>query len=220
MKTLLRYLAPAIFLAGMPAFVWRQGEITYATLVFIGATIAWLVIRAQLTRGDPLQVAAANIDRLEKATLFATAVGMMLLPLIALVTPLIDFALYTPTMAAFVIGALAMGLGVDVFYRAHADLGAYWSPTLEIRDKHELITSGVYGRMRHPMYTAIFLICIGQALLLENWLAGLAGLVAFTALYLLRVEREEKMMVEHFGETYRSYAARTPRLIPSLKPRN
>lgn len=126
-----------------------------------------------------------------KGDAFATAVGMMLLPLVALFTPWIDFALYEPTSAAFVLGTVAMALGVHVFDRAHADPGAYWSPRLEVRDGHELITTGIYGRVGNPMYAAILLICIGQALLLENWLAGVAGLIAFTVLYALRVTREE-----------------------------
>jgi len=220
MKPVGQYLFVILFALSVPVFLWRQGEITYATLAYAGFTIAWTAIRVQLTRGDPLKVAASNIDRLEKATLFATAVGMMLLPLIALCTPLIDFAQYRPSMPAFVIGLIAMAIGVVIFYRSHADLGAYWSPTLEIRKDHQLVTNGVYARVRHPMYTAIFLICTGQALLLENWLAGIAGLIAFTTLYLMRVGREEKLMAEQFGETYQAYAARTPRLIPSLRTRS
>jgi len=220
METMKRLSGAILFLFAAPFFLWRQGEITYATLCYVGLTIGWIVIRERLTRGAPLKITTSNVDGLEKATLFATAIGMFFLPLVALYTPLLDFALYEPTWVAFVIGVLAMALGVYVFYRAHADLGAYWSPTLEVRDGHELITTGIYGRVRHPMYTAIFLICIGQALLLENWLAGVAGLVAFTALYVLRVAREEKMMIDQFGDAYQSYAAHTPRLIPSLRSRS
>ncbi|WP_306051241.1 protein-S-isoprenylcysteine O-methyltransferase [Oceaniradius stylonematis] len=220
MNMVKRLSGAILFLLAVPVFVWRHGEITYATLCYVAFTIGWLVIRERLTRGQTLKTVTANVDGLEKATLFATAIGMMLLPVIALYTPLLDFALYTPTMAAFVAGTVATALGAYVFFRAHADLGAYWSPTLEIRDGHQLITSGIYSRVRHPMYTAIFLICIGQALLLENWLAGIAGLIAFTALYVLRVGREEKLMIEQFGETYQAYAARTPRLIPSLRTRS
>lgn len=220
MNTLKRLSGAILFLIALPVFLWRQGEMTFATLCYIAFTIGWIVIRERLTSGQKLETVTANVDGLEKATLFATAIGMMLLPLVALCTPWIDFALYEPSLAAFLVGVMAMALGIYVFYRAHADLGAYWSPTLEVRDGHELITTGIYGQVRHPMYTAIFLFCIGQALLLENWLAGVAGLIAFTGLYVLRVTREEKMMNDQFGDAYQSYAARTPRLIPSLRSRS
>jgi protein-S-isoprenylcysteine O-methyltransferase Ste14 len=76
---------------------------------------------------------------------------------------------------------------------------------------------GVYRRIRHPMYAAIFLFAIGQGLLLQNWLAGWGGFFAFAALYLFRVGREEKMMCEFFGEPYREYMERSGRLLPRVR---
>jgi protein-S-isoprenylcysteine O-methyltransferase Ste14 len=101
-----------------------------------------------------------------------------------------------------------------LFWRAHVDLGLNWSITLEIRKKHELITNGVYRRIRHPMYSAIFLFAVAQGLLLQNWLAGWGGFVTFGLLYLIRAPREEMMMEEVFGKSYRDYAGRTGRLWP------
>ena len=57
---------------------------------------------------------------------------------------------------------------------------------------------------------------VAQALLLQNWIAGWAGLVSFLPLYLLRVPREERMMLDKFGETYRAYMGRTGRVFPRL----
>jgi protein-S-isoprenylcysteine O-methyltransferase Ste14 len=66
------------------------------------------------------------------------------------------------------------------------------------------------------MYSAHWLWGIAQALLIHNWIAGLASLVIFLPLYLLRVSREEQMMLEQFGEEYRLYMRRTGRIIPRL----
>jgi protein-S-isoprenylcysteine O-methyltransferase Ste14 len=88
--------------------------------------------------------------------------------------------------------------------------------TLEIRETHELITSGVYRHVRHPMYSAFFLWAVAQALLLPNFVAGLAGLTGFGTLFAFRLPREERMMKESFGEAYRAYAARTKRIIPGI----
>jgi protein-S-isoprenylcysteine O-methyltransferase Ste14 len=66
------------------------------------------------------------------------------------------------------------------------------------------------------MYAAFWLHGVAQALLLPNRLAGSAGLVGFDLLFFSRVEREEQMMIETFGEDYRAYMARTPRVVPWL----
>jgi protein-S-isoprenylcysteine O-methyltransferase Ste14 len=52
--------------------------------------------------------------------------------------------------------------------------------------------------------------------LLPNWVAGLAGFIGFSVLFFLRVSKEERMMVETFGDEYRAYMARTKRIIPHL----
>ena len=89
--------------------------------------------------------------------------------------------------------------------------------TVELREGHELITNGLYARIRHPMYAAIFLFSIAQGLLLANWLAGWGALVAFASLYFARVQSEEKLMLDTFGDEYRDYIRRTGRLFPSLR---
>jgi len=66
------------------------------------------------------------------------------------------------------------------------------------------------------MYAAHLLWGIAQALLLQNWIAGLSMLVFFLPVYLYRVPHEEQMMLEHFGEEYRSYMNRTGRIIPRV----
>jgi protein-S-isoprenylcysteine O-methyltransferase Ste14 len=67
------------------------------------------------------------------------------------------------------------------------------------------------------MYASMWLWGVAQALLLQNWIASWAGLVMFLPLYLLRVPREERMMLEEFGEEYRAYMNRTGRVVPPLR---
>jgi protein-S-isoprenylcysteine O-methyltransferase Ste14 len=64
------------------------------------------------------------------------------------------------------------------------------------------------------MYTAHWLWALAQALLIHNWVAGPALLVAFVPFTLVRVPAEERMMLARFGDAYRAYAARTGRFIP------
>jgi protein-S-isoprenylcysteine O-methyltransferase Ste14 len=85
-----------------------------------------------------------------------------------------------------------------------------------VREQHRLITQGVYRRIRHPMYSALTLYSIGQALVIPNWVAGPSNLIAFAILFALRFRAEERMMVEEFGDEYAAYSARTKCLIPGV----
>ena len=111
-------------------------------------------------------------------------------------------------------GTLIFAGAIILLWRAHADLGLNWSATLQIRSGHSLVTHGVYRRIRHPMYAAHLLWAIAQGLLLENWFAGWPFLVTFVLLYALRVPREERMMLEQFGDEYRNYMAQTGGMTP------
>ena len=85
---------------------------------------------------------------------------------------------------------------------------------LEIRKGHQLVTHGVYRSIRHPMYASIWIWCLAQGLLLENWLAGWYALFGFALMYFLRTPREEQLMCQTFGQEYRDYMRRTGRLFP------
>lgn len=153
---------------------------------------------------------------LENGLLAFVSLGLFVLPLVYLVTPLLNFANYELPVWANVLGIVIFAGSHYLFWRSHRDLGKNWSPTLQVREDHILITNGIYQRIRHPMYTAIMLWTIAQALLLTNWIAGLSGIITFGTLYILRVGNEENMMLEQFGGQYQEYRQRTKRLVPFL----
>jgi protein-S-isoprenylcysteine O-methyltransferase Ste14 len=103
-----------------------------------------------------------------------------------------------------------------LFYRTHRDLGQNWSVSLDLRERHTLVTTGVYGVVRHPMYSGFWLMAVAQLLLLPNWIAGPAGLIGFGILFFGRLRREEEMMITAFGDEYRTYMRRTSRVIPGI----
>jgi len=126
------------------------------------------------------------------------------------------FADYPLHPIPFFIGTLCLALGLCLFYRSHADLGTNWSATLQVRENHRLITHGIYRRLRHPMYLALLLYAVGQALVLPNWVAGPSCAAAMALLVALRIGPEEQMMVETFGQEYEGYRATTKRLVPGV----
>jgi protein-S-isoprenylcysteine O-methyltransferase Ste14 len=145
-----------------------------------------------------------------------SAAGLGVLPSIYVIANAPAFANYALQPWQPWLGAAVFAAALWLFRRTHKDLGRNWSVTLEVRDRHTLVTNGVYSRVRHPMYLAFWLWAVAQALLLPNWIAGPAGLIGFGTLFFLRVEREEALMIETFGDKYRRYMARTSRILPGI----
>jgi protein-S-isoprenylcysteine O-methyltransferase Ste14 len=142
--------------------------------------------------------------------------GLIFLPLVYLLTPWLDFADYRLPAWAGWAGAAVFAAALWLLWRSHADLGRHWSATLQVQQEHSLVTQGVYRSIRHPMYAAHWLWAVAQALLLQNWIAGPSMLVTFLPSYLVRVPREEQMMLDHFGQEYRQYMQRTGRVVPRV----
>jgi protein-S-isoprenylcysteine O-methyltransferase Ste14 len=157
-----------------------------------------------------------RVDRVELVTLVAVSLGAGVLPLLFLFSPWLAFADVSLPLWCEVLGAASMLAGLWLFWRSHADLGRQWSVTLELRKDHQLVTRGVYRRVRHPMYTAILLVGAAQGLMLHNALAGWSGMATLSVLIALRLPKEEAMLVDQFGQDYRDYTARTGRLLPRL----
>jgi protein-S-isoprenylcysteine O-methyltransferase Ste14 len=193
---------------------------TLKTLYFL-ALLAQVVIRIpHEQRRRKTRMAVERVNTLERALVSLLFVGIVFAPAIYASTSLLDRANYRmpPEAQRSVggVGAMLMTLAIWLFWRSHADLGRNWSPSLQLREGHELVTEGVYRYVRHPMYASEWLWSIAQALLLQNWVAGWAGLALFTPLYVMRVPREEQMMLDRFGAEYRSYMNRTGRIVPQL----
>jgi protein-S-isoprenylcysteine O-methyltransferase Ste14 len=113
------------------------------------------------------------------------------------------------------IGGFVVGVyGIWWFYRIHRTLGDNWSPVLEIRREHTLISSGPYKKVRHPMYSDMMLWFVSFSLITANWFYALTISAGLIILFSVRIPDEEKLMLEHFGEQYRAYMKRTKRLIP------
>ena len=188
----------------------------YAKAIVLLASAVLVAIRAphgRCSRG--IKVVKSRKGPLEVG-LLALAWAGFFIPLIWVVTPIFAFADYPLRPILFVSGLVCLGLGLWLFYQSHADLGTNWSITLEIREKHRLITEGSYRYVRHPMYLSLFLYALGQALVLPNWVAGPSYLLSFGLLFALRLGPEERMMMEQFGAEYETYMEHTKRLVPGI----
>lgn len=160
------------------------------------------------------QVNVTHSRPLDIALDMVTFLGWQVVPLIFAFSPRLTFGNFDLPEWCGWVGTLLFIFSIWLFSRAYADLGKSWSPKIDITEKQKLVTDGVYTHIRHPVYAAMWLWAIAQPLLMENWIAGFSLAVSFLPLYLIRVPREEKMMLENFGEQYQMYMQRTGRILP------
>jgi protein-S-isoprenylcysteine O-methyltransferase Ste14 len=187
-----------------------------AKVIVLASAIVMVIIRAphgQRSRG--VKVARSRRGPLEIALLTVAWLAFFV-PLVWIVAPVFAFADYTLRPIPLLAGIVCLVAGLWLFALSHADLGTNWSITLEVREKHQLVTKGIYRHVRHPMYLALLVYGLGQALVLPNWIAGPSYLAAMILLFALRLRPEERMMQEEFGRDYEAYKARTKRLVRGL----
>jgi protein-S-isoprenylcysteine O-methyltransferase Ste14 len=111
--------------------------------------------------------------------------------------------------AGFALGIVSIG----VWSWTQVALGKEWSPQLQLRKEHRLVTTGPYRRVRHPLYMAMFGYSASLGLVTASWFFVAFAVLAIAAT-LARVPKEEQMMIGEFGEEYRAYMQRTGRFFP------
>jgi protein-S-isoprenylcysteine O-methyltransferase Ste14 len=114
------------------------------------------------------------------------------------------------------VGACLGTLSLIWFIWIHQTLGNNLSIRIRIKDSQHLVTNGPYRWVRHPMYTAFYLLHVAAFLLTANWFIGVTWMAGLTAIILLRVSREEAMLLARFGEAYSTYVKNTGRFWPRI----
>lgn len=186
-----------------------------ATLILGIAAVA--AIRAPHGhRSSQTKIIKSKRGRLEIVLLSLMWLGSVILPILWVATPFFSFADYPLHPALYAAGVLLFSLGLWLFHRSHVDLSTNWSASLNIRENHALITSGVYRRVRHPMYSSILLQAVGQTLIAPNWIVGGFYLCACILMISFRVGPEERMLLQLFGDRYQIYKRKSQLLIPGI----
>jgi len=185
-------------------------------LVFAAMWLGWLAcwglfslsVKTTARRESPL-------SRLSYIVPLGTAAILLAVP--GLDIPLLGER-FLPASAARACAATGVlitltGLLFTVWARVH--LGRNWSGTVTIKEGHELITSGPYRLVRHPIYTGLLLAFIGQAIAIGQWRGAIAVLLAMFSFW-RKLKIEEQWMREHFGSAYDAYSQRVSALIPFI----
>jgi len=174
-----------------------------------------LARRAALRRTRRLSPAVKHEFFLDRLLLFLSSIAN-LIPLIYVFSSWLDFANYDLPSWIGWLGSLIFAGSGTLIWKTQKDLGRNWTPSLAFREGHYLVTDGIFQYLRHPMYAAHLLWGLAQVLMLHNWIAGFAYLVVIIPRTLVRIQHEERIMLEKFGDEYRRYMEKTGGLIPRL----
>jgi len=112
-------------------------------------------------------------------------------------------------------GFLLAVVGVAFAIWARWHLGENWSGTVTLKEGHELIRSGPYRYIRHPIYTGMLIAFAGTVLALGELRGLLAFLIALACFY-LKARKEERFLAQEFGESFTEHARRTGMFLPTF----
>ena len=181
------------------------------------AILFGLFVAIRLWYHQPTKRDSVEIFR-RRETLLAAQFSLSLLVchLLWLSGELLHFAQISCPQALQLFGALLMTASILLLAWVHRVLGANFSARLELQATHQLIQSGPYNVVRHPMYSSGFGFIVGAAFLSSNWLLLLVPGLSFFLLVVLRIPDEEKMLAERFPHQWEQYQARTGRFLPKF----
>lgn len=117
------------------------------------------------------------------------------------------------TQAAHIV---AMFIGYAIVFAGASLVADGWRRIHKGRREERLVTDGIYARVRHPQYTGLFLIVFGEGIVHWPTIVSVAAFPIIVVAYTMLARKEERQMLEEFGDEYRDYQQRVPMFIPRL----
>ena len=180
-------------------------------VVWIVFLLYWQIIKAAGTQSKSTQRLEPAGSRILRAAVILFVVALLSIPGIPL--PWLYRQIWPSGLWSFCIGAAVTLAGLSFAVWAREHLGSNWSRAVTIKKGHELITSGPYAFVRHPIYTGILAGFLGTAIALSQ-VRGVIALVLVFLVFRAKFRMEEEWMRCEFGETYIAYAQQTSALVP------
>jgi protein-S-isoprenylcysteine O-methyltransferase Ste14 len=179
------------------------------------AIFIWVIYALWLILTIFLIVTAVDVKRDTERHL-GQSFGLLFAIVAAFLAPrvsIFSFVNVAPVTAAVsIFGIILCAAGMAFLVWARIVLGRNWSQIVSVKEGHELVTSGPYHYVRHPMYSGALVACIGSEIVCAG--AWIFLLVVLGALFLWRVGAEDKLMAQQFPNEYPDYKRRTKALIP------
>jgi protein-S-isoprenylcysteine O-methyltransferase Ste14 len=181
----------------------------FALLFYISRIVYWWVTEGKANTEKPRQARKTWRNRISRISTDVVDV-VILLQLAGLsILPISGNILLLQW-----IGLVLVVAGTRICIVARKQIGANWvhGAEYQIKKKQELVTTGIYAYIRHPIYAGVFLMYIGSELVSGSYLV--ISFLAFFFIFSVQAKREEKILLAHFGEQYRGYMKKTKMLIP------
>ncbi len=179
-------------------------------VLWVVFVLYWRIKAADTKANQRLEPAASGVLRL---LIFLLAIALLSIPRIPL--PWLYLQLWPSGYWPFWLGAALAVTGLLFAVWAREHLGRNWSSSVTIKQGHELITTGPYAVVRHPIYTGILAGFLGMAIAISQ-VRGLIVVALVLFVFWLKLRIEEEWMRSQFGETYATYARNTAALLPYL----
>ena len=190
-----RWFALAVFLGSLGISAWRRWQARRATGAIARSQEPPLLIVGRLLVALPL---------------YGGVVGYLANP-----GWMAWASLSVPSSVRWIGVALGL-LTVPAVYWVLTTLGANVSETVLTKQRHQLVTTGPYRWVRHPLYSAGIALFLSIGLMAANWFILLWAVIALAAMRLVIIPREEAQLVLTFGDEYRRYRDGTGSLLPLL----
>jgi protein-S-isoprenylcysteine O-methyltransferase Ste14 len=203
--SIIAYLGLAIVGAGGPGRFFSYPPLTAVTLVTIALGVAGLFSEGHIGAG-------VKEDRSNRWVIAALGVLGVLGAYLPAYTDRIDFLTLGGEGVRWV-GVLLYAAGGVLRLAPLFVLGRRFSGLVAIQPEHRLVSSGLYGVIRHPSYLGLFVLSLGWGLAFRSGVGVILAVLTLPVL-LARIDAEERLLSETFGAEYDAYRARTWRLIP------
>jgi protein-S-isoprenylcysteine O-methyltransferase Ste14 len=179
--------------------------------LWLGWGLYWWALSRNVKPVARTESMYSRLSHIVPLAIAAILIGLPRIPLPALGDRLLPLAAWP-----FWIGAVltAAGLLFTVWARVH--IGTNWSGIVTVKENHELIQSGPYGIVRHPIYTGLLVAIVGSGIARGEWRGVIAVVIVLWA-FSRKLQTEERYMREQFGDAYRTYSKRVPALIPGFR---
>src|SRR3989475_11570279 len=181
--------------------------------LWAAAGLYW-ILSARAAGRNPTEAGESHAHRILRLLILAVTFVLLLSPSLPVGPLARPFVPDHPAIRD--LGVALVGLGILLMIWARRHLGHYWSDKVEIKTNHQLISTGPYGRLRHPIYTGMLLGIAGTALAVGEW-RGLAAFVLLLTNYVIKARKEECILPQKFGTAFQEYQRRTGFLIPRLR---
>ena len=183
--------------------------IHYKILVIIFGSIAMWLTQPAFTVKETSD--KKNSDRF-------SVILILCMSFISVVVPILDWAYFKSSQDGVswitLLGIFMIITGITFRALAVRYLGTYFTPTVQIKEDHQLITTGPYSIVRHPSYTGAFLAIVAGGVVLESLVGFIISCTAMIIAYYVRIGIEERELTANFGNAYEQYQKNTKMIIP------